>query len=159
MPKKLEHKIVNSKSLLDLFSEGISGVAICKRNNERPDSVWLVVDGEKVIKVTSIVSSVDTWDEMGSLVFELLETDSIPQKVVSLDASWRKIKSIEKLVFRDGSVCAESGIALSNTQGDEIVVVSSSFPYSVEFWSDFHPDDFEPECDLSTYARHPIIKL
>jgi hypothetical protein len=154
--KKLKYQYVNFDSLRDLLIQGISQVAIQKGSHGRPDFVWFRLGNELVIKIRSVVSSVDSWDEIGSLVFELVNEHDMDKNIINLSEDWGEIGGIDRLIYSDDVVDAESGIALKNINGKEIVVVSSSFPFSVELFAGFYSKDFSPECDLSKYLRDTL---
>jgi len=104
-----------------------------------------------------VVSSIDSWDEIGSLVFQLVNDKAVIKEMERLGPDWLQIEHIEKLVYQDERVKAESGLAIKNKNGEEITILSSSFPYAIEINATFHTGSFEPECDIKQYSRLALI--
>lgn len=153
MIKKFKYKYIKFELLNELLFKGLVGISVNKDENQRPNIVWLILSDHRVVKITSIVSSVDDWDEMGSLVFELTKEGFTPHPIIPLNNGWERVMQIEKLIFRDDAVHSESGLVIENSIGDKIEIVSSSFPNAIEILSSVYSDGFEPECDLDVYVR------
>ena len=103
-----------------------------------------------------MVSDVEFWDEIGSLVFELVGKDQVNFNLIIIDEKWKKNCKMEKLIFEDSIVASESGLSI-NIDNSEIIIISSSFPYSIEILADFLSQDFEPECDIKKYKRISLV--
>jgi hypothetical protein len=92
------------------------------------------------------------WDEVGSIVVDVVPlTDDLPQ-MIELPCSWGEIASIEKLIVReDAYFQAESGVKISNSAGEEIVICNASAPCEVTMEAPFFHDEFKPEYDIGKY--------
>ncbi len=74
-----------------------------------------------------MVSSIDSWGEIGSLVFQLINDETVIKEIEPLGPDWLQIERIEKLIFQDESVNAESGLAVKNKNGEEITIYQAHF--------------------------------
>lgn len=155
MKKRMGFLFKNFNSLLEILENGLDSIYVEYEVHGRPDVIWLGLTLNSVLKINSVVKSVDSWDEIGSLVFELMDKDKIDFKMSSIDKKWKAISSIEKLVFEDDTVVAESGLSIKS-ENSEIIIIASSFPYSIEILADFLNQDFDPECEIEQYKYLPI---
>ncbi len=155
MKKHFEFSFKNFSSLPKILKNGLVSFHIKRGLHGRPDAIWLGMSSENVLKINSVVSSVGPWDEIGSLVFELVDKDRINFDLTNIDKKWMNICCLKKLVFEDNVVIAESGLSIK-AKNSEIIITSSSFPYSVEILAKFLSEDFSPECKIKNYNRIAI---
>lgn len=154
MKKNFHFHIDGGKSIEELLSTGLLAYSGETAEHGRFASLCFLLQDQTAIKIESIVTTVKGWDEVGTLVFfPLKETSATCNRFIPLPSSWNKIVSVERLVVCEADFSAESGIAINNAAGEEIIIVSSEYPYAIELSAPFFSGDFRPEYELSTYSR------
>ncbi len=154
MKKYLAFDVDGIKTLADELRAGLVGYAVEGTNAGRKRSLFFLLRNSSVLRVQVTVTPVDSWHEVGSLVFRHLSKDDEPLvEMVQLDQAWSKIQLVEKLVLEDDTFCAECGLAVVNQAGQELIIVAGAFPHTVELLAPFYACDFQPEYELEAYRR------
>lgn len=154
MKKTLEFDIEGCGTVNPLsrvLHEGIKGYATETAQHGRPTSLWLFLSDGCVVKIQSLVTTVGPWDEVGTLRLKcLMPGDAFPN-AISLASTWSDISSIKRLILEEKDFSAESGLVIKNRIGEELLVLSGAFPYTVEISAPFFFGDFQPECEPIAY--------
>lgn len=154
MKKFLHFHVDGGKPIEELLSVGLQAYSGERAEHGRFSSLCLLLRNGSAVKIESIVTTVKGWDEVGTLVFFPLTENSVSCiSSIPLSSDWNKIVSVEKLVLNEGDFYAESGIVIKNAAGEEVIIVSSEYPYALELLAPFFSGDFRPEYELSAYSR------
>lgn len=99
----------------------------------------------------------DNHIEVGILKVEFVVRPLPDEASVDLPWSFRNGGSISKLSIEQSGYRAESGILLRSGEGDEIVIVSASFPYHLYVGGVASPpQEVTPEYSLNRYLQEPF---
>jgi hypothetical protein len=143
---------------------GFDGVSLVNRGALvtvilwHPDSSTLAVSS-KMFDVDP-----DNWTEIGYLAFqervypgeELLPRFPLPRE---LHGPLRVSKLVLKETRADSAAFElESGLDLSASGDEKIIIVSGGQPYTIAIFADFIDEHFIPEYDLTAYAREPLSR-
>ena len=147
--------IVGEAAFKTLKNSGLKGFSCDRREyatHISMSSVWLFLVDTRVLRVTSEMHELKGWDEVGSIVVDIVPpTDNLPQ-MIELSLTWRVVASIEKLIVREDAYFeAESGVRISNSAGEAIIICSASSPCEVTMAAPFIHDKFQPEYDIGKY--------
>jgi hypothetical protein len=150
--------IAGQFSLKQLLQRGLIGYALDSAPGGLLDAVRLFIAGGGILIVRSEVTSIaaGSWDEVGTLLFTQVPhaADSIP--VVTLSDEWAEIAAIEVLKAELNDISADSGVAIVNKVGGEIVVAAGAFPHSVSLIAPLFNREFQGEYSLGQYKRVPL---
>lgn len=156
MKKVFAFEIENIDSLASWLGKGLSGYALQSAPHGRLTTLWLFLCDDSVLKIQSIVTTVGSWHEVGTLVFRGLKKSDVYLDAVLLESTWSDIAAVEQLVLDEEEFSAASGIAILNRSGAEIIVLSGAYPHTVEILAPFFDGDFQPEYEISAYQRRPL---
>lgn len=157
MKKIVRFDVNNKESLATALEIGIIGYGIAGSQVGRSTSLWLYLNDNTVLRVQAVVTCVDSWHEVGTLVFRYLtkHSDDLP-KMVPVATQWSDIDFIEKLTLEEDMFWAESGLAIHNKLGEIMLIMPGAFPHTVEISAPFFAGDFCPEYELNCYERTRI---
>jgi hypothetical protein len=150
--------LTGNVSLEQLLQRGLAGYAFELAPGGRLDAVRLFIAGGGILVVRSEVTSIvaGSWDEIGTLLFSQIPhaADSIP--LVTLSDEWAEIAAVEVLRTEFDDTSADSGVAIVNRVGGEIIVAAGAFPYSVALVAPLFNREFQGEYSLNEYKRVPM---
>jgi hypothetical protein len=147
--------IVEEGAFKFLKNSGLKGFSCDRREyltHVSMSSIWLFLFDTHVLRLTSEMHDLKGWDEVGSIVVDVVPlTDDLPQ-MIELPCNWADIASVEKLIIReDAYFQAESGIKISNSAGEKIIICNAAAPCEVTMEAPFFHDKFKPEYDIGKY--------
>ena len=112
------------------------------------------------VSVRSKMHDVSERFEIGSLCFDYLSRESFDGsgcENYKLN-NFSHPKNIDIMKYKTGEVCSESGLSIKNLNGDEILIVSGAYPYTIDFYClELNFVVFEPEFGIEYYERSPLI--
>ena len=121
--------------------------------------IWLFLADETVLKIVSEMHDLEGWDEVGSLVIDLVRPIDYIPPIIELPTEWQYIVSIEKLVVsKNDYFKAESGLKIINGEGKVIIICSAAAPYELALMAPFVKDKFTPEYDVSEYKSCRFLR-
>jgi len=118
--------------------------------------IWVFLCDGSVLRIQSKMNDLPEWEEVGTLVFRLVGEDQKIADPIELPKSWRCIASSAMLVVDESEFTAESGLALRNCSGEEMILVCGADICAIQIQAPFYPDDFLPEYDVETYIRRSL---
>lgn len=145
-----------SEIALREISCGLVGVAIGWFEGQATDIVFGLLSGRSV-RVVNRMHDVAERFEVGVLDFVIDVVEGGGCNFIELPSDFREMLSIERLVFDDSDVCAESGLIINSCRGNRIVVVAAATPCTLSV--DVPGGDFdvpESEYPLDAYVRRPL---
>lgn len=138
--------------LANCLRSGLNGYAVTESQHGRLTSIWLFMCDE-VLQIQSNITTVHDWEEVGTLHFRCVtENEPLPEKIL-IPLSWLKISSVSLLQLEENDFRAQCGIALSNTKGSSLIMVSGALPMTVELQAEFYKNDFQPEYEIKRYSK------
>ena len=145
-------------SLKQTLARGLAGYSLESAPADLLDAVRLYIVGGGILRVRSEVTSIDagSWDEIGTLLFSQIPHADYSVPAVALSAEWSEIAAIEILRIELSDTTADSGIAVVNKCGGEIVVSAGAFPQSVSLVAPLFNREFQGEYSLEQYKRVPL---
>lgn len=124
-------------------------------------SAWLfrlVLDTGWTLDLSSACTGVGGWQEIGSLNLgfarEAPDNDAIEWVMRSLEDF--QVVSVERLIFEDAEVYAESGIVFTDSTHREIVVAAGTAPGSVSIAMPSSMDALQSEFEIERLQRRPL---
>ncbi|MBT2337073.1 hypothetical protein J7E49_24615 [Variovorax paradoxus] len=125
------------------------------------EAAWLfrlILDTGWIVDLSSACTGVGGWQEIGSLNlgFAREGTDATAIEWVINSIEDFQIASVERLIFEDAEVYAESGIALKDTAHREIVVAAGVAPGSVSVLMPASTTPLQSEFELERLVRRPL---
>jgi hypothetical protein len=142
-------------SLFSVLKVGLKGYSTDYKQIGGTTTVHLFLTTGEIVKISSEMHDIDSWNEIGSLVFEMVQ-DCPYSKMIPLDPAWKSLASVEKLVLEREEFVAESGIILRSESDETLLVVASANVYTLAVQAPFARDEFLPENDLSAYRYVPL---
>jgi hypothetical protein len=123
-----------------------------------PSTVKLWRSDGTGLKLFSRMHNVAERLELGVLNFELLLECSSTETVLQISPSFSAGAVASKLVIHEADTTAESGLAITASDGNEIIVVASAGPCYLAVGGVLSsiPHLFEPEYPLDQYVRVPV---
>jgi hypothetical protein len=123
-----------------------------------PVTVTLLRSDGTGLKLFSRMHNVAERLEVGVLNFELVLERAGTETVLQISPSFSAVSVASKLVIHEADTTAESGLAITASDGNEIIVVASAGPchLAVGGVSSSIPHLFEPEYPLDQYVRVPV---
>lgn len=94
--------------------------------------------------------------EVGVLNIESAERNYFPKELFALPLKFQQRLSPERLVLETDYGSIDSGLVLTASDDDQLVLVSGVYPYTIEVRAPFSEGRFEPEYSLDKYLRQPI---
>jgi hypothetical protein len=95
--------------------------------------------------------------EVGVLSIESAKMDYVPEKLFELPPQFQQKLIPERLVLATEYGKIDSGLVLTAVNGDELILVSGVYPYTIEVRAPFAKGRFEPEYRIDKYFRQPIM--
>lgn len=145
----------NLSSLPTLLGRGIRAYATDEKGARSVTTLWLLLNDGACLRIRSKMHDLSGWDEIGTLVFEVVEVTEAPQ-FVDLPTSWMQVISIEALIFDSDECTAECGIMLHNTLGEILTVLPGADVYTLAIQAPFCSLAFSPENDIPRYFRRKM---
>ena len=123
-----------------------------------PDTVKLWRSDGTGLKLFSRMHDVAEGSEVGVLDFELVLECSATETMLEISPSFSEGTLASKLVIHEADTTAESGLAITASDGNEIIVVASAGPCHLAVAGVFSsiPHLLEPEYPLDQCVRVPI---
>jgi len=143
-------------SLTEECMKGFSSISLEKASHGRPVFIYLWHENGLGIKIQCVMHDLDSRLEVGSLIFKKTENNYNSLVVINLPNCFNGKLKLEKLLYVDENSIVESGVAMTTSTGEEMVIVSGAFPYTIEISIAGFNQDFEPEYPLTTYKRELI---
>lgn len=141
--------------------DAASVVAYGLPKSQALQAAWLfrlVLDTGWILDFSSACTGVGGWQEIGSLNLQFARTanegDAIEWVMNPLEDF--RIASVERLVFEDEEVYAESGISFKDARHREIIVAAGTAPGSVTVALPSSPDLLQSEFELDQLQRRPL---
>jgi len=94
--------------------------------------------------------------EVGVLSIESAEKNYFPEELFALPPTFQQKLLPERLVLETDYGSIDSGLVLTASDGDQLVLVSGVYPYTIEVKASFAAGRFEPEYRIDKYVRQPI---
>lgn len=142
-------------SLFDILKAGLMGYSTDYKQPGGTTTVHLFLTTGEIVKIYSEMHDIDSWNEIGSLVFEMVQ-DCPHSKIIPLEPGWKSLASVKKLVLDREEFIAESGIILRSDSDETFLIVTSANVYTLAVKAPFARDEFFPENDLSAYHYIPL---
>jgi len=118
----------------------------------------LMLDTGWILDFSSACTGVGGWQEIGSLNLgftqEASDADAIEWVITSLEDF--QVLSVERLVFEDAEVYAESGIVVTDSMHREIVVAAGTAPGSVSIALPSSTGSLQSEFEIEQLQRRPL---
>lgn len=118
----------------------------------------LMLDTGWILDFSSACTGVGGWQEIGSLNLrftrEVSDGDAIDWSMNPLEDF--RIVLVERLIFEDAEVYAESGIVLKDSTHREIVVAAGTAPGSVSIAVPFSTSPLQSEFGIEQLQRRPL---
>lgn len=147
--------LVGLDSLLNVLKVGLIGYSTDFKPVGGTTIVHLYLTDGRIMRIYSEMNDIDRWNEIGSLVFEMVEKrPSAP--MILLEDSWKQLASVSKLVLDREQFVAESGILLRSVANETLLVVTSANVETLAVQAPSSRDEFLPENDLSAYRYVPL---
>ena len=143
--------------LPDVFLSGVRSFFVKREAHERPVALFFPQSDGLNVEVCCVMHDVAPRFEVGALCFKRVEGPLGFSEEVVLPDGFQKVRKVEKLLFEDEMISAESGVLITGENGLELVIAAGEFPYAVEFWFDGYEGDFRPEYDMREYRRVNFI--
>ena len=146
------------ESLSAALSQAIKRISVAFYiPNSGPRFVTLWHSNGTGVRIFTEMYDIAERTEVGVLKLEPASTPEASEVNASLTSHFRGRVTAHKLVISESGTRAESGVALVNEDGDELVIVAGAYPYSlaVKGVSPL-PHIFEPEYSLNRYDRVPL---
>jgi hypothetical protein len=102
-----------------------------------------------------MIDLAERW-EVGVLSIEIVERDYFPEELFDLPKSFQQKLIPEVLVLTTEHGSIDSGLVLTTPDGDEIILVSGVYPYTIEVQVPFETGRFEPEYSIDKYSRRSL---
>lgn len=125
------------------------------------EAAWLfrlILDSGWILDLSSACTGVGGWQEIGSLnlAFAREEGDATAIEWVINPIEDFQIASVERLIFDDAEVYAETGIALKDAAHREIVVAAGVSPGSVSVLIPASASPLQAEFEIENLTRRPL---
>ena len=146
----------NSLSMLALCKSGVRAYATDGKESKSVTTLWLQLNDGARLRIRSNMHDVSGWDEIGTLAFQAVEANEIPQSE-DLPSSWMQIILIEALVFDSDECMAECGIMVHNVLGETLTVLPGSDVHTLAIQAPFFAGTFSPENDVSRYRHLALV--
>jgi hypothetical protein len=143
-------------SLKEECNRGLLRVSLERANHGRPFSICLWPENGSGIRVQSTMHDLGPRLEVGSLVFSKAECDDGTSEAISLPNCFHGELELERLLYVDETSIVESGLVMMAPTGEELIIVSGAFPYTVEISIVGSNQDFQPENPLASYKRELV---
>jgi len=156
MEHHLYYKLEGVDSLRALLEKGLTGFATQTAEHGRFTSIWLFLHKNIVLEIHSSMTDIESWQEVGTLLFRRLDINDNHPPQISLDSVWANIKSLDKLIIKEDAYSAESGMVIRNNNDEELIIVCGAYPYTLEMLAPFCDFDFQPEYDFNLYSKKNI---
>ncbi|WP_373504371.1 hypothetical protein [Aestuariivirga sp.] len=152
--KEISYLWNGNSSLREELSKSPERISVLMFSLGFPLSVVLWHSTNSGIRIASCMHDVGFRHGIGVLQFAMATTPLIGEEEVDNPLSGETTLIVRKLVYRDETVRAESGLILSTENGREIRVVAGAMPYTLAVGGIAlgHRGD-EPEYDVSEYHR------
>ncbi len=125
--------------------------------HQRPMTVTFWRPDGSGLKLCSEMHDVEERKEVGVLHFSRVLAPRPGETIAGVAAAFEGEIVVSKLVVHESGTSAESGVILKARTGDEIVIVSGAYPYSLAIRGLLSlPHVFEPEYPLDQYDRVPL---
>ena len=142
-------------SIVNVLKVGLLGYSTDFKRIGGTTIVHLFLTDGRIMKIYSEMHDIDSWNEIGSLVFEMAE--KVPNApMIPLGDSWKQLASVSKLVLEREQFVAESGICLRSMADETPLVVTSANVETLAVQAPSLRDEFLPENDLSAYRYMPL---
>lgn len=138
-------------SIQDLLRQGIVGYANDTPTPRGISIIWLFLANDFILKIYTTMHDTVGWNEVGTLVFRLVEKYENVPEILPLPQAWRDITVIEKMLVMDDDFTAESGLQITNGLGEAFTIVCSANVYQIEVAAPFFHGDFLPEYEIYHY--------
>lgn len=156
MKKNLSFDLREPGILRDLVREGIDGYALDDLKPQGIAGIFLFLNEKSCIRISSKMTDVAHWLEVGSLVFEkFYGVENMPSRI-RLPHAWNKLEKLEKLVIDTEDYYVENGLKIKNELGELFFIACSENVFQIEFAAPFFNGKFSPEFDLSAYKTVSI---
>lgn len=162
--KEFQFKIEGMMPLSKLIGHGLKSVSFRKAKHGQIDVIYLLLCNGVTLKIEADINTVSpsSWEEIGTLKFQIIENTEYNDNLIVLNDYWEEIKSLEILKLIEsgegGGIMAESGIVITNGKNEELIIVCGSYPMTLQMKSSFYNADFEPEYDLTDYKREVYVR-
>jgi hypothetical protein len=143
-------------SLEKACDKGFTNVSLVKAKHGRPIYIFLWSEAGAGIKIQCVMHDLEPRLEVGSLVFTRVETNDKKFETKDLPSCFRSHLVLDKLLYTDEKAVVESGVVMTARSGEELLIVSGAFPYTVEICIAGFDQDFDPEYAIADYKREAI---
>lgn len=156
MTKTLNFDLINIDSIKTKVCHGLIGYAVNPEQHIGLSTLWLYLADGDVLKIHSTMTDTKDWDEVGTLVFQLLGNDEDVPQMMRLPQQWLSIAHVQKLVVTTEDFVAESGLLICNDSNEALTVVCSANVYRIELQAPFFSGSFQPEYEMAHYIHIPL---
>lgn len=153
MKKRFPFELENSNSVSEKFANGLKGIAMASDDIGRVHTTWCQLLDGSLIKIQSEMNDIDGWHEIGCLELSIGHHEASVPQITLLSNDWNNISTIEKLCHDSAQCYAESGIVITNSIGQSIIIVCDANPYLLSIQAPFFSGEFLPEYELKSYTR------
>jgi len=157
--KKLKFIFKGARDGKALIERGFSSMSVVRSSSRRTQPRLLFIEsneGQRLMIGSEPIDYAER-EELGVLVFDTDAEGSRYERLLPLDKSFCGPNRLEKLIYRDKDVEAESGLVIISSTGKQITIMAGDMPYSLAIKGPFEGKeyDFVPELDFSAYTRVP----
>ncbi len=156
MKKIFNFELNGIASLANLILTGLKGYATDTAQLGGTTTFWCLLGNGDVLRIYSKMTDIRDWEEVGTLAFRITTKDENLPEMIALPASWDCITSVEKLELNETDFSASSGLAIQNSEGEELTVVCGANVYSIQIRAPFFAHEFKPEYEITKYKRCPF---
>lgn len=140
------------------LAAGVRRLSINTDIRDTPIAVTLWQGENTKLRIRSRMNDITERLEVGVLEFTRIRSWGANGPSIDLSKCFEKNLKIEKLIIVEQDVMAESGIALENPYGDQIVIVAGASPYTLAVRAPSYEKGFQPEYPLDHYRRIVMTK-
>ena len=157
MKRQLQFDLNGFKSLKSILASGIKAYSTnAAFTGGMLNVIWFFLCNGSILRIQSKMNDLTEWEEVGTLVFRLVGEDQKIADPIELPNSWRRIASSAMLVVDESEFTAESGLALQNCSGEEMMLVCGADICAIQIQAPFYSGDFLPEYDVEKYIRRSL---
>jgi hypothetical protein len=136
----------------------IREIALHFGGHREPHAVTLIHDDGTGIRIASTMHDVAEQREIGSLLMTSVPSVLETTPRANLKEPFSSPHIVEILTIEEEGSTADSGVALRDSNGTELIIVSAAFPYCIHIHGLLNPiPNSAAEYPLKAYTRRPLL--
>lgn len=137
------------------IAAGVDHASIRTAEHNRPISVTFWAEQGFGVRFESVMHDLTDRTEIGVLSTKLVTAPLADEQGVIVPKEFNQNISLAKLTIETNSVRVESGVVLTGSGGQEILIVAGAYPFTLAILGlGDVPHRFEPEYPVSEYKIH-----